>query len=249
VIDRDSWHYQSEVYDKQIYNRDAATSDLDGITKAEEYVNILKRSIFSLCPSGSGPNSIRLWESIGFGSIPVIISDTYLPPGNLALWEQAVIYCDETVAAIEALPTRLALLAQDEIFLTKKRHALKQIWMTYGPDGFIYDIQKYLLELEGQQNGGSSLLLITGYTKLEKIAQKIVRKMPNELSICKVFILGCCARVSSDPIGFLRFYRQNELIRLAYKQAIQFAPNDQRQILLRVLNLKNIDIDIDSSLC
>ena len=43
----------------------------------EEYIRVLEESIFCICPSGSGPNSIRLWEAVEFGCIPVIISDDY----------------------------------------------------------------------------------------------------------------------------------------------------------------------------
>jgi predicted transcriptional regulator len=36
----------------------------------------MQETVFCLCPSGSGPNSIRLWEAIEFGCVPVILSDT-----------------------------------------------------------------------------------------------------------------------------------------------------------------------------
>lgn len=148
VISRDSWHYDKIVYGHQIHKSTSQESKLIDDSASNEFKEILNRSIFSLCPSGSGPNSIRLWESIGFGSIPVILADTYLPPGNRSLWDEAVVYCEETPEAIKALPERLELLSKDEGLIERKRHALKQLWMLYGPDHFVYDISKLFLSYE-----------------------------------------------------------------------------------------------------
>ena len=49
---------------------------------------LLLNSKYTLCPSGSGPNSIRLWESLACGSIPIILSDTLdLPSHKINLVE------------------------------------------------------------------------------------------------------------------------------------------------------------------
>ena len=66
------WHFQSHVYKKTIRD-DLGPKELT-------YKEILSESKFSLCPSGSGPNSIRLWESLSYGSIPVILSDSLILP-------------------------------------------------------------------------------------------------------------------------------------------------------------------------
>jgi len=51
------------------------------------YKKMLTESIFSLCPRGTGVSSIRLWESMASGTIPVIISDGYkLPLENAIDW-------------------------------------------------------------------------------------------------------------------------------------------------------------------
>lgn len=46
----------------------------------ENYIELLGNSLFSLCPRGTGPSSIRLFEAIAMGSFPVIISDNYILP-------------------------------------------------------------------------------------------------------------------------------------------------------------------------
>ncbi len=38
------------------------------------YNSILSDSKFSFCPEGAGPNTLRFWESVAVGSIPVIFS-------------------------------------------------------------------------------------------------------------------------------------------------------------------------------
>ena len=48
----------------------------------DDFKNLLAKSRFSLCPRGYAPNSIRFWESLQAGSIPVLIADTArLPEG------------------------------------------------------------------------------------------------------------------------------------------------------------------------
>ena len=45
-----------------------------------EFLDVLGRSRYSLCPSGTGPNSFRFWESLAAGAIPVLLSDKMLLP-------------------------------------------------------------------------------------------------------------------------------------------------------------------------
>jgi len=51
-------------------------------------------SRYSLCPSGSGPNSIRFWESLAVGSIPVLLADTLDLPKCFE-WYKAIIRLPE----------------------------------------------------------------------------------------------------------------------------------------------------------
>lgn len=62
-------------------------------TKKENIINKFKelsnRSVFSLCPRGTGVSSIRLFETMGMGSIPVIIADNFQKPlENILNWEE-----------------------------------------------------------------------------------------------------------------------------------------------------------------
>lgn len=147
VIGRDAWHYQKVVYDLQVAG-DGTGGDTKTFVDANasgEFKDTLLGSVFALCPSGSGPNSIRLWESMGAGSIPVILADTWAPPGDPRLWEMAAVFCKETPEDIAALPDRLAEIAADPAQLAQMRHAMRQLWLLYGPQSFVSDVLQFFL--------------------------------------------------------------------------------------------------------
>lgn len=141
IIDRDTWHYNKVVYDKQIL--DTATPEqgsLEDDSAADQFKQIMSDSLFTLCPSGTGPNSIRLWEAALNGSIPVVLSNRYHPPYDAELWSMATVHCTETPQAIAALPAQLEALQADPAALRRKQLALYLLCQHYGPDGFVRDI-------------------------------------------------------------------------------------------------------------
>ena len=76
VKKNDAWHFNDRVYGNHlnVINKDEDFESKES-KRETEYRKLLFDSRFSLCPLGSGPNSIRIWESLSYGSIPVIISD------------------------------------------------------------------------------------------------------------------------------------------------------------------------------
>jgi hypothetical protein len=54
--------------------------------RRSRYQEILARSRFVLCPRGRGTSSLRLYETLAAGRVPVIISDDWVPPVGPA-WE------------------------------------------------------------------------------------------------------------------------------------------------------------------
>lgn len=95
------WHFNKVVYNYQIANKE---SDKKGIEKEEirAYNQLLSQTLFSLCPAGAGPNTLRLWESLGTGSIPVVLSDRYelpaieTPCSKISSWDQVLIKVNES---------------------------------------------------------------------------------------------------------------------------------------------------------
>ena len=144
IVARKGWHFHKVVYDCQVRRPGRDIRDAEDRKAAEDYCRMLADSVFSLCPSGSGPNSIRLWESMAFGAIPVVLSDTYRAPAPAELWDQAVVTCPETLEDILALPDRLEALSRDTEAMRRKRQALHELWLRYGPDNFVQDIAELL---------------------------------------------------------------------------------------------------------
>jgi len=88
------WHFENIVYDnKQNFDGDLNNNE-DHNNKNIEYNELLLNSRYTLCPSGSGPNSIRFWEALAIGSIPILLSDTLDLPEN-ELWDKTIIRIKE----------------------------------------------------------------------------------------------------------------------------------------------------------
>jgi glycosyltransferase involved in cell wall biosynthesis len=201
---------------------------------------ILEESIFSLCPSGPGPNSVRLWEALGCGSIPVVLADSYLPPGSAALWEEATVSCAERLEDIQALPERLEELARDKALIERKRHAIRQLRMLYGPDCFIYDIQKLFLSLAAEAADVPMARPVFSYGRLFDMAARINQGKGTEAGVVDVFILGCSSRLLTDPSEFLTRYKENKAFRTAYKRAMTFSGGKYSKAMIKALEAKKV---------
>jgi hypothetical protein len=146
---RADWHYQNWVYRDQVAAEAAdpgsGAADRDPGAAAERpdlhYGAVMADSLFALCPSGTGPNTIRLWEALAAGAIPVVLSDRWAPPGDPALWQAGTIRVPETAAAVAALPATLAALAADPARIAALRAAGHALWDRYGPTSFVTDIR------------------------------------------------------------------------------------------------------------
>jgi len=93
----DMWHFNKVVYNFQVFG-DESKKDAIGTDEVRSYNELLSHTRFSLCPAGAGPNTLRLWESLAVGAIPVVLSDRHqlpdlsrLLPGEALSWEQVVV--------------------------------------------------------------------------------------------------------------------------------------------------------------
>lgn len=57
---------------------DPSSRDFDA--RRQHFADVLGRSRFVLCPRGGGTSSIRLYEALSIGRVPVVISDEWVPP-------------------------------------------------------------------------------------------------------------------------------------------------------------------------
>lgn len=142
---RREWHFDQQVYREQLHGQQPDPGRHEQLAaEADAYVAALRDSCFALCPAGAGPNSIRLWEALGFGAIPVILSDELRLPGDAALWEQAALFVPERPEAVAALPHTLAQLRGQPERLAAMQAAGRRLWRRYGPEGFVADVSDFL---------------------------------------------------------------------------------------------------------
>ena len=105
------WHFDELVFtDAQNYNKSFNVSQSHK-EKTELYNNILLNSRYSLCPSGTGPNSIRFWESLAVGAIPVLLAATLELPCN-NLWLDSIIRIEES--SVQDIPDILRGISENE---------------------------------------------------------------------------------------------------------------------------------------
>lgn len=224
IIGRDDWHYNKVVYEHQIRPGGDKSNIGDLIDKpaSEQFKISMGQSIFSLCPSGTGPNSIRLWETLGAGAIPVILADTYAPPGDPALWEAGTVICNEDADSIKALPARLEEIAADPERLQAMQKVGQQLFMLYGPQCFVYDVQKLMLCLGHEQDTTSTVK-----TPSHLLRETLAARMSQSAELCpndaQMLLRVCSSDLLLEGAGLLPDLRDDssslgQLIELAQQK-------------------------------
>ena len=104
------WHFEKMVYSKLQNVRKELNEDERQKLRGEKYNEILLDSRYTLCPSGSGPNSIRLWEALAVGSIPILLADTLELPEH-ELWKDSIIIVEEN--ELKQIPEILKKITND----------------------------------------------------------------------------------------------------------------------------------------
>jgi hypothetical protein len=205
---RKEWHFRRTVYRSQIIGEQETIGQYLEEKQAAEYVDMLRQSIFSLCPSGSGPNTLRLWESLALGAIPVVLSDTWLPPGEEALWQRAVVLCPETAEAVEALPAKLEKIASNPAEMQACLAAIDELWRRYGDGDFIYDIREiYEAESAHAPAPPSDLKLDLAIESLLALVAHLPDEPADDDKLALAFLAGCKMRLAMDRSAFLEALR------------------------------------------
>ena len=118
----DKWHFEDVVYKHQVQGLPLEENYVID-DSVREYNAVLSDSVFALCPSGAGPNSIRLWEALAVGSIPVLLGKYPVLPRGGSLpeidWDSIVLKVSDDQFA--QLPQILRAMPMDEIRARQKR--------------------------------------------------------------------------------------------------------------------------------
>jgi len=88
----------------------------------QEYAELLSDSKFVLCPRGISSSSIRLFETLKAGRVPVILSDNWVRPIGCD-WDKFAVFVPENEVA--SIP---ALLEREEANWPEKARMARQVW-------------------------------------------------------------------------------------------------------------------------
>lgn len=139
VKKRDQWHFARDTFLPNYNSKEEQEHE------RLEYQDVLARSRFSLCPRGTGPSSLRFWESLQAGAIPVLISDELALPEGLA-WETCVIQIPEN--SIEKINTILGAITHNQE--QSMRTACLQAYQLFSGSNFVRPIRLYQKQQENQ---------------------------------------------------------------------------------------------------
>jgi len=135
IIERDTWHFERAVYEQQI--RDITPDEAHLAVEAqhkEEYLEAIRDSVFTLCPTGSGPNSIRIYEALALGSIPVILTRDLALPGDAALWEAVCIFEEDSAEGYARACAAMRAMTREDIH--HRQAAIPRLFAAAGPVGY-----------------------------------------------------------------------------------------------------------------
>lgn len=123
--------------------------------RSQEYANVLGSSKFVLCPRGIGTSSIRLYETLEAGRVPVIIADQWVPPEETD-WSFAIQIRENRIKAIPAI---LKSHAHEAI---ERGEAARTAWLAnYAPDKLFNtlgnSIESLLLNADQLKNRNSNI--------------------------------------------------------------------------------------------
>jgi hypothetical protein len=111
----DEWHFEKVVYQHQIAGQALLQDEMLDESVAS-YNALLSESVFALCPAGAGPNSLRLWEALAVGAVPVLLGVQPMLPKGGSLpaidWERIVLRVPDE--EISSLPQRLRAMPLPE---------------------------------------------------------------------------------------------------------------------------------------
>lgn len=109
------------------------------------YIEMIGDSKFSICPRGTGISSVRLFESMAMGTIPVIIADNYDPPlSNELNWNEfSVVVAENQIHKINEI---LNEYSEDDI--KKMSINVLDIYNTYFSNDKLHKVLLEKLKLE-----------------------------------------------------------------------------------------------------
>ena len=98
-----------------------------------EYAQLIHSSKFVLCPRGRGTSSIRLFEVMRAGRVPVVIADDWVAPAG-PNWSECSIRVPESL--VDRIPR---ILEEHESEAEELATRARQEWLTWFADDVVFD--------------------------------------------------------------------------------------------------------------
>lgn len=118
-----------------------------------DYKKLLEETEMALCPRGTGPSTIRFWEALGSGCLPLLISDSLkLPLEDVIDWTRLMIKIPEKdIENIDNyLPDKMSLF-----FMRTEAQRLYQEWFS---NENLYKTITHYLQNEGMKKYGEKTI-------------------------------------------------------------------------------------------
>ncbi len=145
IVQRGDWHFQRAVYEEQMLGIEPDDSIIDHEnTYKRQYLNAILASEFTLCPTGIGPNTTRIFETLALGVIPIVLTTSLHLPGDEYLWEQACVIRDDSKSGLDSALQHIKTLSETEI--EDMRRAGIALYEQVGPKNYAELIQNGLCE-------------------------------------------------------------------------------------------------------
>ncbi len=140
----------------------------------KHYAQTLGRSKFVLCPRGHGPSSFRLFETLSFGRVPVIISDEWVAPEG-PNWENCSLKVPES--GVASLISLLEAYEDDFAALSSAAYQTYQDW--FAPDILWHRLINWCEELQHPERHGHKKFYYIDKFYVRAVGEELKRRFKN----------------------------------------------------------------------
>ncbi len=102
--------------------------------------SVMRSSNFALCPRGTGPGTIRFWEALSFGTIPIVIANGWKLPDAIYEWDDVIVRIPESENEIIKLPEIIHAIKN----VPDRQAKCLALAAQFQHEGFITPILQYL---------------------------------------------------------------------------------------------------------
>jgi hypothetical protein len=145
----------SKDYDRIL---EARMDAVERLAYDKRHADLIKASKFVLCPRGLSPSSIRLFETMQVGRVPVILSDGWMPPVG-PRWEEFSIRVPER--DFERVPQFLEARENEAVAMGKLARREWERW--FSEEVLFHRMAELCLDIKRQRKIPESLARWTAY--------------------------------------------------------------------------------------